>query len=623
VKIPGLTKLGLATAVLIALAAVVPQAVFDLKYTTPLTVDQAKACLSTLRKNMERGEVAALREDLKSVAGETIPVVLTVYSKGIRRSAMQVDGEPLGRALNQLAQGLKRSGALRRDPRLRLQLDFVTAEGWIPRSGLLASLAFVEGRDGISGLMNGRRVYLPPSEMIRNKKYGSFKPFPSYDSNFRVGVDLEKMKKTILHQGERIGIKGREISDLARFRSIEVVEGDDLVPRQLLKGTVERPPTTRSSVRAAVVAGAGYLKLALSKDGTFRYYYNPLSDRNEKGSYNWPRHAGVSYSLALVGGKLHRTDLVAAAKKALERFEEQLTDGPEGSKCLESEGKCYLGSSALGLLALAEHRIASGDQRFDRIMKQVADFLLSMQKPDGFFYHDWYPDDGIDKKLMKLYASQQAVFALARYAAATGDAQALEKAVFGMDYLAGPYWDHFLGGFFFGQEHWTCLAAEEVYNARPKPEYAKLCFDIGVHYDHVTHRPGDTPYSEDVGGMSITHIFTPHLGGTATAAEAMVSAAILGQAIGRDTSSIREQLKWTFGFLMKGQITAHDAFWIRRPELSVGGFYDTQTKLSVRIDNVQHSISAMVRGMDLLPEDSDSSLSEADKDYRVPSAKGN
>ena len=83
---------------------------------------------------------------------------------------------------------------------------------------------------------------------------------------------------------------------------------------------------------------------------------------------------------------------------------------------------------ALGLLALAEYRIASGDDRFDEAARQVADFLVSMQKEDGFFYHDWYPERGIDRELMKLYASQQAVFALARYAKAVGDQDALARA---------------------------------------------------------------------------------------------------------------------------------------------------------------------------------------------------
>ncbi len=614
-KLPSLSRLGLAAAVIILASAVVFPIPFELDANTSLKEAEAKAALGALRLGMRQGVPFELPSSLEGVSKDVVPIALTVWSKGIRYRNFQTVEEPLGRALEQLAGKLKNIGNRMDDPRLRLQLDFAVAEGWIPQDGVLASLAFVEGRDGVSGLIGSERIYLPPSELIRNNKYGSFKPLPDYDGKFRIGVDLAQVEKTVLNQGKRLGIRGDEVSDFVRFRALTVVEGEDLTPRRLLKGTVERPDVTRSRVEAAVVAGANYLTGTLRDNGIFRYYYNPVLDRDERGEYNWPRHAGVTYSLALVGRVLKKPAYVGVASRALVRFEKQLSDGPDGSKCLLSRKKCYLGSSALGLLALAEYRIASGDDRFDGMARKVARFLISMQKEDGFFYHDWYPQRGIDKELMKLYASQQAVFALARYAKALRDEDALKKAVLGMDYLAGPYWDHFLGSYFFGQEHWTCLAAEEVYNARPKPEYAELCYGIGVHYENITHNPGETPFVEDVGGMSVTHLFTPHLGGTATASEAMVSSVLLGDAIGLDTRRIREQLRVTYGFLIRGQVTANDTFWIRHPRQAMGGVFETQTKPKIRIDNVQHAISAMVRGLDFLPEDSSDALAAAKKDY--------
>jgi hypothetical protein len=220
---------------------------------------------------------------------------------------------------------------------------------------------------------------------------------------------------------------------------------------------------------------------------------------------------------------------------------------------------------------------------------------------------------------MKLYATQQAVLALAIHARAVrGDEESLAAAEEGMDYLAGPYWDHFLGHWHFLQEHWTCLAAEEMYRVRPKPEYARICLEVGKHYDRITLRADETPFAEDAGGMSVTHIFTPHVGGTATAAEAMVSAAILGRAIGEDVSPLEEQLRQTFHFLARGQVSAHDRFWIPRPKEAVGGFYESQTKTAIRIDTVQHSISAIVRGLDLLPPDPPGlGLDDALRDFEV------
>ncbi len=50
----------------------------------------------------------------------------------------------------------------------------------------------------------------------------------------------------------------------------------------------------------------------------------------------------------------------------------------------------------------------------------------------------------------------------------------------------------------------------------------------------------------------------------------------------------------------------------------MGGFYESQTKTAIRIDTVQHSISAIVRGLDLLPPDPPGlGLDDALRDFEV------
>lgn len=600
-KLPSIFQLGLVSFLVLLSAVLIAPLPFTLEPNTTIAPSEAKTLLRVLRQAFERGERVDFPAEMSRLAGDRVPAVLTAWREGNRIRVWQEEDRSLGETFDSFVSSLVDEREKLRHPTLRLQLDLVVAEGWVPQDGLLFSVSFVEGHDGVSGVVEGRRYYLAPYELIRRRMYGSFKPLPDYDGRFRVGISATRARNRVRTQMRAVtGRRHETADDLRRFRSLTVVEGADVEPRRLLKGSVERDQISNARLEEAVIAGARYLQRALGDDGVFRYHYEPLRDRDIRDSYNWPRHAGTAYSLALVGRLLRKSELVAAAEQALVRFEEQLSEGPDNSGCLLADDKCYLGSSALGLLALSEFRLASGNKRFDNTARAVADFLMSMQKDDGFFYHDWYPQDGIDHQLMKLYASQQAVLALAIHARAVGNDPARVAAKKGMDYLAGPYWDHFLGTYFFGQEHWTCLAAEELYRIFPEPSYARLCMAIGAHYDNVTHGPGETPYAEDVGGMSVTHLFTPHLGGTATAAEAMVSAAVLADASGGDSKAIREQLRATFGFLIKHQVTVHDTFWMPRPEAALGGFFETQTKLRIRIDNVQHAISAMVRGLDLI-----------------------
>ena len=603
-RAPGVAQLGAVSVLVLISAAVLAPVPFVMEPTSEMTADDAKDALRHLRAVLDGiAAPSSAPASLASHTGDVVPSVLTVWRDGEQWRVYQVEDEPMGVALASLGEELEhvRGRLSASGHRVRLALDFVVGRGWVPDGGLSFSLAFVEGRVGVSGDSGARRVYVSPSELIRMERYGSFRPLPGFDPRFRIGLDARQASRAVRRQADQLGLNGEgKPSRIERFAALSVVEDDDLRPRRLLKGTVERPPLTRARLDAAVRAGAQYLVNALRDDGTFRYHYAPLKDRDVKDPYNWPRHAGVAYSLALVGRILDDPAFIAAAERALDRFVVELGEGPNGSACLEERRGCYLGSSALGLLAMAEHEIASKSGKYAPAARKVAAFLMEMQREDGFFHHDWTAARGTDREAMKLYASQQAVFALARYARAFGDDAALLVAERGMDYLAGPYWDHFLGTYFFGQEHWTCLAAEEMYALRPKPEYAAVCLGIGENYDRLCHAPGDTPFPEDVGGMSVTHMFTPHVGGTATAAEAMVSAVTLGRATGANVDPITAQLGWTLAFLEKGQLTAHDAFWLPAPRSAIGGVVESHTKMQIRIDNVQHVISAMVRGRDFV-----------------------
>ena len=247
--------------------------------------------------------------------------------------------------------------------------------------------------------------------------------------------------------------------------------------------------------------------------------------------------------------------------------------------------------------------------------------MFAMQKPDGLFYHFWSQKDGIDRSSMLLYASQQGVLGLAMWGRVTGDDRLATAAIKGMDNLAGPYWDFFLGKWFFGPEHWTCLAARELYPVAPKREYAAVCREIGRHFVRATLGPADTPFAEQVGGLGLAHILPPHEGGTATSAEAMAAAVSLGSAAGMDVAEVRDRLTQTYRFLARCQATIHDAFWMRRPATGVGGFFERQATPIVRIDNVQHAISSMVNGLDLFPPDPPGAIEEAMRDYQVAAQK--
>jgi len=613
-NVPRLTTLGLATAATLCFAAAAPPALMSMTRLSAIDAAQAKSAVVWLRTRLEGG-APPLPQALAPFAGDRVPVSVSLWVRGARARTWQINDATLKEALERLGDLLAEMKSMAAGPTARIELSIAAARGRLPDGGLPATYALEQGRDGFGGLVDGRPIFVPPTELIKRGVYGSEELLPGRDLQLNLGSSPARMRKAMGGLAKELGLTSAAAVITARYRTITVIEGADRVPREFLGGTLERPPLTRARLKAAARAGAAYLASMLKMDGTFIYEFDPVEDRPGGGAYSWPRHAGAAYALVNAGRLFNEPAFTSAARDAIGAALAKLNPAPDGSKCLLEGERCYFGSTALLLIAVAEYRLATGDARFDGAGRAMAAFIRGLQRDNGLFYHYWSPKTGLDRGTMLLYASQQGALALAKWGRATNDAAALAAARRGMDYLAGPYWSFFLGKWFYGPEHWTCLAAEELDKVSPNPAYTSICVDIGRHFARSTLHPGDTPFYEHVGGLGLADVMPPHEGGTATGAEAMATAVAVGRASGADVARIREALFDTCQFLTRCQPTVHDAFWMRRPEMGVGGLFERQTVPMIRIDNVQHAISAMMAGIELLPEDPPGTRDAATNDF--------
>jgi hypothetical protein len=78
----------------------------------------------------------------------------------------------------------------------------------------------------------------------------------------------------------------------------------------------------------------------------------------------------------------------------------------------------------------------------------------------------------------------------------TGDARYRDAAERALDHLVGWY-DFFVGGFFYGEEHWTCIAAEAAYPAIQKDAYRRFCNGYGAFLGMQQIAPGEFPDQAD------------------------------------------------------------------------------------------------------------------------------
>ena len=269
-----------------------------------------------------------------------------------------------------------------------------------------------------------------------------------------------------------------------------------------------------------------------------------------------------------------------------------------------------LGSTAMALLAATEYRRATGDARFDRWARRLAAFLVMMQRPDGDFRHLYdLVADAPDEPARLLYYSGEATFALSRIAADAGTAAA-ERAQLAtrvdraLAWLTGPNYGYFAGGFFFGEDHWTCIAVEDAWDlvgaGSGRERYGDFCEGFAAFLERSRFLVGEDAVRDQpdlVGAYGFTPLVAPHPTPVGSRSEALISSYRVALRRGhvavaaRVAAGVRDSMR----FLLARQIRPDGAWMMPDPAAAEGGFTMSDVKRQVRIDFVQHAGSAMLR----------------------------
>lgn len=499
----------------------------------------------------------------------------------------------------------------------RWKVDVVVGRGPIEREHPILNLvALHPGVDGVGATLPGRddllQPLLLPDEMAQFGLLAK-KPLTRDVPEVGMGVDFRRADQLMAARANQTPAAWNRLTRrYFRFRTDAFVEtrGQVTPPLALTRGMPEGPPVTVGSLRAGALAGARYLVNHLGRDGRYVYEQN-MSTGRTSGGYSLPRHAGTTYFLA----EVYRLTKVEWLREPVERAAGLLGTLVEASGCKRTlpdgrviacvadrnERVANLGSTALGLVSLLEYQRATGDARFLPLATHLAEWILWMQRPDGSFRHLYEVATGkADDKAMLLYFSGEAALALARMHAVTGEvryAQASERA---LDWLVGWY-DFFIGGFIYGEEHWTCIAAEALAPYKQKASYRSFCDGLARFWGDTQARPGDYPDQPDlVGSHNLTPFVVPQNTPAGSHTEARISTYLLGKYAGRPDMALRHDILETLGYLLRQQLGPHNDYAVVSAAAGFGGLMGNPTDRTVRIDYVQHVCSAMIRAVELL-----------------------
>ncbi len=206
-----------------------------------------------------------------------------------------------------------------------------------------------------------------------------------------------------------------------------------------------------------------------------------------------------------------------------------------------------------------------------------------------------------DEKAQLLYYSGEAALALARMHAVYGDARYLEATERALDQLIAWY-DFFAGGFFYGEEHWTCIASEAAWPALRHDRYREFCDGYGEFLSRQQMQVDD--FGEDqadlAGTFGVTPFLVPNNTPVGSRNEAMISTYLLGKYHGRPSEPLRQMILRSMRYALRQQVRPENGFWVRASAEGMGAFTASPIDPVVRIDYVQHIGSALMRSVPLL-----------------------
>jgi len=349
---------------------------------------------------------------------------------------------------------------------------------------------------------------------------------------------------------------------------------------------------TPSLLLEAATLGGAYLARSVDGRGRFVYLYDAARDHQSE-EYNVLRHAGAVYAMLELYKVTHDQPLLDAAERALDYLVAQIrpcTLDAASYQCLVEHDEIKVGGHGLALLALATYAGLTGSKKHLGMMQGLAGWLATLQGPSGNFRaHKVMFGSGALTSFQSLYYPGEAMYGLTALYEIDQNPRWLDVAERLGRYVADIR-DRGVATEQLPNDHWLLYGIARLYRQRKDPVLRDHAMKIASAIGGAQNR---TPAFPDWLG---SYYVPPRSAPAATRSEGMVAAYHLAKEFGGAprAAEILANILLATRFQLATQIREENMLYLRNPTRALGGFRGAFDNYEIRIDYVQHNISALL-----------------------------
>jgi small neutral amino acid transporter SnatA (MarC family) len=371
------------------------------------------------------------------------------------------------------------------------------------------------------------------------------------------------------------------------------------------------PPVDAAELRGSAQSSVDWFVRNQDSDGSWLYLYNADKDTVSAG-YNPVRHAGVTMGLYMAAAA-GLPGALESADRGLEWARGRLVERDDWA-ALELYGEVETGTAALLAAGLTIRREATGDDRYDDLLRRLGRFLLVQTEPSGAVLASYDLTAGAPvPDFYSKYFTGETYWAFTRlHKAFPGEGWDAAADRVGT-YLATSR-DEEEGHWPPIPDHWAAYGAAETvgFPARSdghltedEADYARDQAELfGPQARWVAQRFG--PWGELVRGT-----YTPRGGGYGVISEALTGWWLAAQsepALADLRQPLADRATCVAGLAIEAQSDGEDAADSARPESVQGAwFIDGET----RMDDQQHALAGLLRTIPIVEAEASGSSDDA------------